>query len=156
MPEQKNAKVAATKSAQGAAKVAAPQRVLIVSAALLLALIVSLLVLRGNVLNITNQVHPAISTSEMVGLNIKLTQSANPQERAQSAQRLSEIAVQQLDTKASSTTGDSPTVIEERLKYAVANEVDPQVRASITAALSKIQNRQLVESSLNPLTQRFK
>jgi hypothetical protein len=80
----------------------------------------------------------------------------NPQERAQSAQRLSEIAVQQLDSKASATAGDSPIVIEERLKYAVANETDPQARAAIAAALAKLQKRQLVESSLNPLTQRFK
>ena len=141
---------------QNKAKATVPQNVLVISAALLLAVIASLLVLRGTDLNITNQARPAISTGELVGLNLKLTQSANPQERAQSAQRLSDIAVQQLDSKVRSTTGDSPAVIEERLKYAVANEVDPQVRASITAALSKIQNRQLVESSLNPLTQRFK
>lgn len=137
-------------------KVAVPQSVLAVSAVLLIMLIVSLIVLRGNDLHINSPSRTPINASEMVGLNLQLTQSKNPQERAQSAQRLSEIAVQQLDTKATTTAGDSPIVIEERLKYAVANETDPQARASIAAALAKLQKRQLVESSLNPLTQRFK
>ncbi|MFA7339999.1 MAG: hypothetical protein WC028_24690 [Candidatus Obscuribacterales bacterium] len=137
-------------------KVAVPQSVLAVSAVLLIMLIVSLIVLRGNDLHINSPSRTPINASEMVGLNLQLTQSKNPQERAQSAQRLSEIAVQQLDTKATATAGDSPIVIEERLKYAVANETDPQARASIAAALAKLQKRQLVESSLNPLTQRFK
>ncbi len=144
MPEQQNPKVAV------------PQSLLAVSAVLLIMLVVSLLVLRGNDLHINSQGQTPINASEMVGLNLQLTQSSNPQERAQSAQRLSEIAVQQLNSKATSTAGDSPIVIEERLKYAVANETDPQARAAITAALAKIQKRQQVESSLNPLTQRFK
>ena len=144
MPEQPNPKVAV------------PQSVLAVSAVLLIMLIVSLLIVRGNDLHINPQVRPSINASEMVGLNLLLTQSNNPQERAQSAQRLSEIAVQQLDSKVTATAGDTPMVIEERLKQAVANEADPQARASIAAALAKIQNRQLLESSLNPLTQRFK
>ncbi|MFA6210585.1 MAG: hypothetical protein WC714_14240 [Candidatus Obscuribacterales bacterium] len=143
-------------SEQQSQKVAAPKSVLAVSAVLLIMLIASMFVLRSNDLNISFKTRPSISTSEMVGLNLQLTQSTNPQERAKSAQRLSEIAVQQLDTKVTSNVGDSPKVIEERLKHAVANEVDPQARASIAAALAKIQNRQMVESSLNPLTQRFK
>ena len=144
MPEQQNPKLTVPKS------------VLAVSAVLLTMLIVSLLVLPGNNLHSNSQGQAPINASEMVSLNLQLTQSSNPQERAQSAQRLSEIAVQQLAGKATSTTGDSPIAIEERLKHAVANETDPQARASITAALAKIQKRQLVESSLNPLTQRFK
>jgi len=135
-------------------KVTVPTSVLAVSAVLLIMLIASMLVLRSNDLSLSFQTKAPISKSEMVGLNLQLTQSTNPQERAQSAQRLGEIAVQQLDSKESGT--DSPTVIEERLKYAVANEADPQTRATIAAALAKIQNRQTVESSLNPLTKRFK
>lgn len=135
-------------------KVAVPTSVLAVSAVLLLMLIASMLVLRSNDLSLNFQTTAPISKSEMVGLNLQLTQSTSPQERAQSAQRLGEIAVQQLDSKEPGI--DSPTVIEERLKYAVANETDPQTRAAITAALAKVQNRQMVESSLNPLTKRFK
>lgn len=135
-------------------KVAVPTSVLAVSAVLLIMLIASMLVLRSNDLSLSFQTRAPISKSEMVGLNLQLTQSTSPQERAQSAQLLGEIAVQQLDNKEPGI--DSPTVIEERLKYAVANEADPQTRATIAAALAKVQNRQMVESSLNPLTKRFK
>jgi len=98
-----------------------------------------------------------INTSEIAQLNLQLNNSSDPVTRANSALRLSVIATRQIENGVTTTSsGTSPDAIQKRLNRALAAETDANARETITSAIAQIRNHEIMQGSLNPLTQRFK